>query len=163
MRVYEKFTPCCKRSAPVKISTCIQIIYYHYLMSLSCGQAAVGIIANSLAAKLSMSLMWRKPTTDTSQFKTTAYKNHSSAQLNEAEYAPSAFCIVFSFGFPLVFLWFSFHCASSSFSPASPFFLFFPCFPFLSSLFLVFVSSLFSISLSFRHSVGCHATLPSQQ
>ena len=139
------------------------IILYLYLMSLSCGQAAVGIIANSLAAKLSMSLMWRKPTTDTSQFKTTAYKNHSSAQLNEAEYAPSAFCIVFSFGFPLVFLWFSFHCASSSFSPASPFFLFFPCFPFLSSLFLVFVSSLFSISLSFRHSVGCHATLPSQQ
>ena len=103
-------------------------------MSLSCGQAAVGIIANSLAAKLSMSLMWRKPTTDTSQFKTTAYKNHSSAQLNEAEYAPSAFCIVFSFGFPLVFLWFSFHCASSSFSPASPFFFFFSLlsFPFLS-------------------------------
>ena len=69
-------------------------------MSLSCGQAAVGIIANSLAAKLSMSVMWRNPKADISQFKTTAYKNHSSAQLNEAEYAPSAFCIVFSFGLP---------------------------------------------------------------
>ena len=136
-------------------------------MSLSCGPAAVGIIANSLAAKLSMSVMWRNPKADISQFKTTAYKNHSSAQLNEAEYAPSAFCIVFSFGLPS---WSSFGfpfivLRRLSLLPHRSFFFFlaFLSFPFLTSLFLFFVSSLFSISLSFRHSVGCHATLPSQQ
>ena len=137
------------------------------MMSLSCGQAAVGIIANSLAAKLSMSVMWRNPKADISQFKTTAYKNHSSAQLNEAEYAPSAFCIVFSFGLPS---WSSFGfpfivLRRLSLLPHRSFFFFlaFLSFPFLTFLFLFFVSSLFSISLSFRHSVGCHATLPSQQ
>ena len=136
------------------------------MMSLSCGQAAVGIIANSLAAKLSMSVMWRNPKADISQFKTTAYKNHSSAQLNEAEYAPSAFCIVFSFlvfllGLPLVFLSLCFVVFLSCLTVLSFFSLL--SFPFLTFLFLFFVSSLFSISLSFRHSVGCHATLPSQQ
>ena len=144
---------------------CHFIIYI--MMSLSCGQAAVGIIANSLAAKLSMSVMWRNPKADISQFKTTAYKNHSSAQLNEAEYAPSAFCIVFSFGLPS---WSSFGfpfivLRRLSLLPRRSFFFFlaFLSFPFLTFLFLFFVSSLFSISLSFRHSVGCHATLPSQQ
>ena len=57
-------------------------------MMMSCGQAAVGIIANSLAAKLSMSMVWRNPNADPLQFQTTAYKNWSLAQLNEAEYAP---------------------------------------------------------------------------
>ena len=124
-------------------------------MSLSCGQAAVGIIANSLAAKLSMSVMWRNPNADKSQFISPAYKNHSSAQLNEAEYAPSASSspLVFLLGLPLVSLSLCFVVFLSCLTVLSFFFLAFFSFPFLSSLFLFFVSSLFSISLSFRHTV----------
>ena len=128
-------------------------------MSLSCGQAAVGIIANSLAAKLSMSVMWRNPFANRLQFTTPAFKrafkNHSSAQLNEAEYAPSASSspLVFLLGLPLVSLSLCFVVFLSCLTVLSFFFLAFFSFPFLSSLFLFFVSSLFSISLSFRHTV----------
>ena len=56
---------------------------------LTCGQAAVGIIVSSLAAKLSMSLIWRAPTkAGEASRKTAAFTNWSKAQLNEAEYAP---------------------------------------------------------------------------
>ena len=103
-------------------------------MSLSCGQAAVGIIANSLAAKLSMSVMWRNPKANPLQFTTPAFKNHSSAQLNEAEYAPSASSspLVFLLGLPLVSLSLCFVVFLSCLTVLSFFFLAFFSFPFLS-------------------------------